>query len=367
MSSTRSLLHLILLLLAYYYSTHTTANGGNGTTTQCLPDHSSSLLQLKHSFHNPKLPSWQHGTDCCHWEGVGCDRASGQVITLDLGDRNLRSTSGLSPAIFNLTSLTNLSLSGNDFGLTSLPGFGFERLIELLSLDLYNACFAGQIPIGIAHLKNLRSLDLSYNNLYLQDPSFQTVIANLSNLRELYLDRVGILSSKANWSVALADSVPLLQNISLSECELSSPIHHSFSRLRFLTMINLAYNEISGQVPGFFAEFSFLRDLALGENYFEGQFPTKIFQLENLSVLDLSNNFGLTVHLPDFSSGSNLEYLDLRGSNIFGAIPDPFVHLKSLKFLGLSSIEPPEQPTTSIANLTSLNGLWLSGSGVEKP
>ncbi|KAI5005117.1 hypothetical protein ZWY2020_032360 [Hordeum vulgare] len=139
MSSRRPQLPFILLLLAYYCSTHIAASGGNGTTVQCLPDQAAFLLQLKHSFYNPNLSSWQHGTDCCRWEGVGCNRASGQVIILDLSDRNLRSIGGLSPALFNLTSLRNLSLSGNDFGLTSLPRFGFERLIELLSLNLSNA------------------------------------------------------------------------------------------------------------------------------------------------------------------------------------------------------------------------------------
>lgn len=377
MSSRRPQLHLILLLLAYYCSTHTAASGGTGITVRCLADQASSLLQLKHSFHNPNLSSWQHGTDCCHWEGVGCDKASGQVITLDLSYRNLQSTTGLSPALFNLTSLTNLSLAGNGFGLTSLPNFGFERLTELLSLNLSNARLAGQIPIGIAHLKNLRTLDLSshtdtkgipYNVVHLQDPSFQTFVSNFSNLRDLYLDYVQILNGGSTWSASLADSVPLLNNLGLSSCGLDgTSIHPSFSRLRFLTTINLTYNKISGKVPGFFAEFPFLRDLILQANDFEGQFPTNIFLLKNLKLLDLSYNPSLYVQLPDFPPGNSLESLNLLMANFSGAIPDSFVHLKSLKLLGLSNIGSPKQRTTSIANLTSLNTLWLSDSGVEKP
>ncbi|KAM0861349.1 hypothetical protein ACQ4PT_045943 [Festuca glaucescens] len=363
MSYKRPQLHFILLLLlAYYFATRTAANGG--ITVQCLPDQAVSLLQLKRSFYNPNLSSWQQGTDCCHWEGVRCDRASGQVITLDLSDRNLESNGGLSPALFNLTSLTNLSLSGNDFGSTILPNFGFERLT---SLDLSNARLFGQIPTGGAHLKNLRTLDLSYNNMYLQEPSFQALVADMSSPRELYLDTVGILSNEATWSVGLADSVPLLQDISLYECGLSGPIHHSFSLLRFLATINLGYCGLSGHVPRFFAEFSFLRYLDLSANDFEGQFPTKIFQLEKLRYLDVSYNPSLSGKLPDFPPGNILESLNLRDTNFSGAIPDSFVHLKSLEFLGLSNVGSPKKPTTSIANLTSLNTLWLSGSGIEKP
>jgi Leucine-rich repeat (LRR) protein len=368
MSSRRPPLHFILLLLAYYCSTQIAANSGNGSTVRCLPDQASSLLRLKYSFHNPNLSSWQSGIDCCHWEGVFCDRASGQVITLDLSDRNLQSNGVLSPALFNLTSLTNLSLSGNNFGLTILPNFGFEQLTNLLSLDLSNARLFGQIPIGVAHLKNLLTLDLSNNNMYLREPSFEVLVANLSNLRELYLDTVGILSSEATWSVGLADSVPLLQDISLFQCVgLIGPIHHSFSQLRFLETINLGECGLSGHVPRFFAEFSFLKELNLLGNDFEGQFPAKIFQLENLRYLDVSSNPSLSVQLPDFLPGNNLESLNLMNTNFSGTIPDSFVHLKSLKFLGLSNIGCSKKPTTSIANLTTLNTLWLSGSGIDKP
>uniref|UniRef100_A0ACD5VDP0 Uncharacterized protein n=1 Tax=Avena sativa TaxID=4498 RepID=A0ACD5VDP0_AVESA len=280
MSSRRSPLHFILLLLlAYYCSTHAAANGG--ITVQCLPGEAASLLQLKRSFYNPNLSSWKHDTDCCHWEGVGCDKASGQVITLDLSDRNLQSNGGLSPALFNLTSLTNLSLAGNDFHQASLPNFGFEMLTELISVDASGTNLFGQVPIGIAHLRKLRKLDFSYNQLYFSEPSFQMVVGNLSNLRELYLDGVDISHDGKTWSSSLANSVPRLQYLSLSYCGLSGHIHSSFSRLQSLEIINLSQNSISGKVPEFLADHSSLSTLILSDNHFEGVFPTRIFQLKN--------------------------------------------------------------------------------------
>ena len=100
--------------------------------------------------------------------------------------------------------------------------------------------FFGQIPIGISCLKNLVTLDFSNNNhMYLQDPNFQTFMANLSNLRELRLDEVGISNGigGSTWSVALADFAPQLEILSLVMCGISGPIHHSFSRLHSLTEI----------------------------------------------------------------------------------------------------------------------------------
>ncbi|KAI5005121.1 hypothetical protein ZWY2020_032364 [Hordeum vulgare] len=251
--------------------------------------------------------------------------------------------------------------------MTNLPRFGFERLIELLSLNLSNTYISGQIPIGIAHLENLLTLDLSDNGLYLREPNFRTLIANMSNLRSLSLDTVQILSGGSTWSIALADSVPLLQDISLSWCGITGPIHYSFSQLRFLATINLEVNGISGQVPSFFAQFSFLRYLRLFDNDFEGHFPTKIFQLENLTYLDVSYNPSLSVQLPDFPPGNILGFLDLRETNLSVAIPNSLFHLDSLKALGLSTTGFPKHLITSIANLTSLEQLWLSGSGIEKP
>jgi hypothetical protein len=178
------------------------------TAAPCLPDQASSLLQLKASFIGDSLPSWQAGTDCCHhWEGVTCDVAFGRVISLDLGEFDLMS-SWLDPALFNLTSLRNLSLAFNDFRGASLPASGFERLTDIIHLNLSCTYFLGQIPVGIACLKNFVTIDLSVNyELYFGRPSFQVFMANMSNLRELYLDRVDLSSSGSTWSTVLADSI----------------------------------------------------------------------------------------------------------------------------------------------------------------
>jgi hypothetical protein len=86
---------------------------------------------------------------------------------------------------------------------------------------------------GISKLTNLVSLDLSTRFTYTDDdpgdypwsgspnnlwePNFQTLVANLSNLRELYLDFfVSISPSTAeDCFKALANSVPHLQVLSL--------------------------------------------------------------------------------------------------------------------------------------------------------
>ena len=183
----------------------------------CHPNQAEALLQLKKSFSFgtstiSRLLSWRHDTDCCLWEGVGCDKSTGNVTVLDLNNRGL-SSNGLDPSIFSLTSLRRLDLSMSNFAgyrpdnsmwSDNIHALGFERLALLTHLNLSMSGLHGQIPLGISKLVNLISLDLSssvdYNYDYLgitgirkslgrfeypQKSNFNTLLANLSNLREL--------------------------------------------------------------------------------------------------------------------------------------------------------------------------------------
>uniref|UniRef100_K4A399 Uncharacterized protein n=1 Tax=Setaria italica TaxID=4555 RepID=K4A399_SETIT len=360
-------LHNLLVLLLFIGCLFIDAAAKLNTTAPCLPDQASSLLRLKASFIGDNLPSWQAATDCCHWEGVTCDMAFGRVISLDLSEFHHLMSSRLDPALFNLTSLRNLSLASVDFRGVSLPAFGFERLTDIIYLNLSDTGFMGKIPIGIACLKNLVTIDLSYNyELYFERPSFQTIMANMSNLRELYLDEVGLQNIGSDWSTVLADSVPQLQILSLPWCGLSGSIHPSFSRLRSLTVINLRYNDgLTGKVPEYFSELSSLTILDISGSQFEGQFPTKIFQLKSLRTLDLSWNPMLSVRLTYFPAGNNLEVLNLEGTNFTMGIDNELFSLISelpaLDYLRLTGSDLENPVLSWVSNLTQLTNLVLEG------
>lgn len=295
---------------------------------------------------------------------------------MDLGGRNLRSRRGLHPALFDLTSLRNLSLRGNDFMGESLPSTGFELLSEMVHLDIADTNFSGQIPIGVARLSKLVHLSAEAgggdpSRLVLKEPSFEALVANLGNLRELRLHGVDIISvNRETWSVALASSTPGLQILSLSSCGLSGPIHRSFSRLRSLVEISLPGNRIAGKVPEFFAGFTSLSTLDLRDNDFEGQFPAKVFRLKNLKVLMVSGNSRLSGHLVSFPVENRLEMLGLKGTNFSDdGFPASIVNLKSLSFLTLTT-QGTSKHLPFIGKLPSLDTLVLQGSsssGLQEP
>nr|CDM86813.1 unnamed protein product [Triticum aestivum] len=384
-------IHLVALFtLIQLYSLGPSTSHAHGATASsvCRTDQAAALLQLKQSFifdySTTTLPSWEPGTDCCQWEGVGCDDGvsddGGGVTVLDLRGCSFYSY-GLHAVVFNLTSLRYLDLSMNDFGGTRIPPAGFEKLTKLTHLKLSCSGLYGQIPIAIGKLTNLVTLDFSdehnidvsytspsysaflsgYNKLLLRGPSLETLLANLTNLRELYLDGVDISSSGEEWCNGLGKVVPYLQVLSMADCHLQGPIHSSLSNLRSLTTVNVHDNEISGVVPEFFTDFLNLSVLQLADNSFSGWFPQTIFQLKNIRVLDVSGNSQLSGHLPEFPNGSSFETLNLQSTNFSGIKMSSFSNILSLRELGFDGRSIFVDHTDLLFNkLNSLQNLQLS-------
>jgi hypothetical protein len=327
----------LLLFLAQLHSLDTSSTHGRVNLTHhsapslCLPDQASALLKLKQSFSfdaysTTTLPSWQAGTDCCLWEGVGCSNSSGHVTALNLGgfDLNIKR---IDPAFFNLTSLRLLDLSMNHF--SDILSVGFERLTLLTHLNLSGSTIEGQsqIPAGIGKLTKLISLDLSrisgisdttsYKVVALSEYRFHDLVANLTNLRELILDEVQISSRSEDCFKALAKSTPHLRVLSLEFCSLTGHIDRSLSKLHHLVKINLNSND--GMTPGPFPEFIMnflnLSVLQLSRINLEGWFPRGTFQSKSLKVLDVSYNPNLLGQIPIFSNASSLEILRLHMTN----------------------------------------------------
>ncbi|XP_078169637.1 uncharacterized protein LOC144564020 [Carex rostrata] len=356
-------LHLYLYTLLIILSSLLLPSACATTSVSCLPDQSSSLLQLKRGFSYSDLTSWQPGTDCCHgWEGVSCDKATGHVTALDISNLNIEGN--LSAAIFNLTSLQHLNLAYNDFSQNVIPAHGFEKLTMLTYLNLSNTDFSGQIPIAIANLTSLISLDLSckfFGVLKLHEPNLRILVSQFGNLRELYLDSVDISENGTEWCRALSESVPLLQVLSMCGCNLSGPIEPSLSQLGSLTVLHLSDNSLKTQIPDYFAEFP-LKELLLDGCDLEGMFPDEIFHIPTLTKLDLSFNGELFGTLPNFPIVNSLESLVLDETNFFGSIPDSIGNLRNLSELSLSDCNFSGQIPSSMEKLRKLPKLELSNN-----
>ncbi|XP_054819714.1 receptor-like protein Cf-9 [Prosopis cineraria] len=313
----------------------------------CNSHDSSALLQFKHSFslnHSasimcdeyfddsflytvhfknssyPKTASWGNDSNCCLWVGAMCDSMLGHVIGLDLSCSWLQGQLHPNNTLFQLSHLQILNLAYNDFS-GSLISSQFGELSTLTHLNLSSSAFTGEIPFEIAYLSKLVSLDLSLNGFYsfdekwsplrLEPSTWEKLILNMTDLRELALNYV-------NMSSISPSSLSLLMNLSSS-----------------LISLKLHYTELQGNIT------------------------SDIFCLKNLQKLDLSGNINLNGQLPRSNWSSPLSLLDLEGCGFGGPIPLCFGNLTQLIDLNLGSNKFSGE-ISFLSNLVHLTSLRLS-------
>ncbi|KAK8993186.1 hypothetical protein V6N11_033289 [Hibiscus sabdariffa] len=309
---------------------------------QCESHQQVLLLRLKESLNSSlslKLGNWNPSTDCCSWGGITCD-GSGRVIGLDLSSQSISGAVDGSNSLFHLRHLQQLNLAYNrlDFSFPS----GFHKFPNLSCLNLSNSGFKGQIPAEISRLGSLVTLDLSVSSfvsiespLKLENPNLRMLVQNLTRLRSLHLDGVKISARGKEWCRALS-SVPNLQVLSMSNCDLSGPIDDSLQNLKNLSVIHLDRNKLSAVVPAFLAQLSNLTSLRLSGCGLHGRFPSEILQVRTLQSLEITDNGELHGHLPEFHHNCSLRILVLSRTKFFGSLPSSISNLDQLVYLDLS-------------------------------
>ncbi|XP_051131570.1 putative leucine-rich repeat receptor-like serine/threonine-protein kinase At2g24130 [Andrographis paniculata] len=304
-------------------------------------DPQNSLLSWRSSY-----PSSAHNlSQVCEWSGVGCDANKNRVVELNLSHKSLHGT--ISPALFNLSELQILDLSGN--------------------------FFQGWIPVEIGSLSNLVELSLSTNLLVGKIP------AELGFLKELVYLNLG--SNKLSGEIPTSlfcNGSSSLQYLDLSNNSLTGeiPLDNGCDQLKELKYLLLWSNRLVGEVPLALSNSSKLEWLDLEQNLLTGELPYEVFaSMSHLKFLYLSyNNFsshnGNTDLNPFFASlvnSSNLQEIDLAGNNLGGELPSIIGDLSALVQINLDSnlIHGPIPPQISrLVNLTLLNlsNNFLDGS-----
>ncbi|QHO27057.1 Receptor-like protein [Arachis hypogaea] len=378
---------LTLLLLIIHTPSYTSSSS---VLPLCNHDDSSNLFQFKNSFavntsffehlwwrwqaefycsSYPKTASWNNNTDCCEWDGVTCDTTSGHVIGLDLSCSMLKGELNSNSTLFHLTHLQQLNLAYNDLSASPLSS-RIGDLAALTHLNLSNSALGGDIPFTISHLSKLFSLDLSrtetldemgYSKLRIDPSTWNKLILNTTNLKELVLDEVNMSSigesslsllmnlSSSLVSLSLRDTklhgnfpigilgLPNLQELTLSDnqdLKVELPKSNWSTPLRILYLTDTVF---SGEIPDSIGHLKSLNQLSLGSCQFDGLVPLSLWNLTQLTVLGLAEN---TLHGEIPSLLSNLKHLtvlDLSANNFNGHIPDVFHNLTKLESLSLDS------------------------------
>ncbi|CAN1813390.1 Receptor-like protein 33 [Linum perenne] len=308
----------------------------------------------------------------------------------------------------SLTLLDTLDLSNNHLQ-GPIPRSIFE-LPSLGILSLSSNRFRGSVQLSWIHTpQNLTWLDLSYNNLTVDAsinnsstsstfPHLQFLGLSSCNLR--IFPELGNLSEL--WDLDLSDSningvVPrwIMESTTLGYLNLSHnnlvgfEIHRfSFSRLQLLDMhdnqfegnlpfipspsspiyIDFSHNHFSGTFPTEFFNNQYFPAffLSLSNNRFTGIIPTSICNLDNLEVVDFSNN-NLNGTIPSCLSKdlNHLSVLDLGGNMLSGKIPDTFQASCALQTLDLSNNQLEGRIPKSLENCTKLEVLDVGNNKIS--
>lgn len=323
----------------------------------------SILVSLKQAFEysSPLLNSWNasNSSSLCFWTGIQCDQNGKSVVSLDISNLNL--SGSLSPAITQLHTLRNISVSGNGFSGVFPPqihklarlqclnisnnhfngslNWDFSQLKDLLVLNAYDNDFSGSLLLGLTQLPKLKHLDLGGN--YFSGnipPSYGSMeqlnyfslagndlggyipaeLGNLTNLEQLYL---GYFNEFDGGIPPELGKLMNLVHLDLSSCGLEGSIPPELGNLKKLDTLFLQTNQLSGPLPPQIGNLSSLKSLDLSNNELEGEIPLEFSQLNELSLLNLFIN-KLHGEVPYFIQElPKLEVLKLWQNNFTGSIP----------------------------------------------
>ncbi|KHN39566.1 Receptor-like protein 12 [Glycine soja] len=295
-----------------------------GVSAHIVEDQQQSLLKLKNSLkfkneNSTKLVSWNSSIDCSEWRGVTCDK-EGRVIGLDLSGESINGGLDNSSTLFKLQNLQQLNLAANNLG-SEIPS-GFNKLKRLTYLNLSHAGFVGFLP-------------------------------------DKYMDGVSVSAQGNEWCNALLQ-LHSLQELGMSNCNLSGPLDPLLTRLENLSVIRLDQNNLSSSVPETFADFQNLTTLHLSSCELTGIFPDKIFKVATLSDIDLSFNYHLYGSLPEFSVNGPLRTLIVRDTEFSGSIPASINNLRQLFVIDTSNCYFNGTLSSSMSRLRELTYLDLS-------
>ncbi|XP_047940253.1 receptor-like protein EIX2 [Salvia hispanica] len=227
----------------------------------------------------------------------------------------------------NITSLTLLDLSSNNFHSIEIPKWIFG-LHNLHFLDLRNNSFIGPIPAN-SNATKLKYINLSFNFLNSTVPSW---LYSCIDLEFVVLDFNFLAGAVPAGFTKLCKT----RRLSLSNNNFQGNISDLFGNmsecfLESLEVLDFQLNQISGQLIDQLGEFKSLKYLNLNKNLLTGPIPASIGKLSSLKVLGLGGN-KLTQSLPhSLGQLCNLEIIYLFDNKLEGVVTETlFANLTKL-------------------------------------
>ncbi|CAD6268175.1 unnamed protein product [Miscanthus lutarioriparius] len=367
------LLRLLLPFLFFFSFIDVPPAAAATTTTMQSPpltDTQKSIMNDIASLVNSESASantrWNAADNPCKWTGISCRNSSSfsAVTSISLSNYGL-SDSSIFAHLCRLGTLQSLDLSRNSFTNLSAQFFANSSCSMkegLQSLNLNTNQLANSLS-DLSHFPQLEVLDLSFNSF-----ASRNLSADLG-----YFPKLRSFNASTN---KLSGDVPTsmvgsLLELVLSGNQLSGSIPLGLFRYENLTLLDLSQNYLTGPVPDEFMSLPKLETLLLSGNKLIGEIPASLSNVTTLSRFAANQNYltgpiasWITKHVCNTLSMTSLE---LDGNQLIGNIPPELGGCKSLSLLNLASNNLNGSVPDSIGKLDKLVVLKLQKNNLSGP
>lgn len=325
----------------------------------CSTQERSALFQFRKKIQDPNklLNNWI-GKECCRWDGIVCNNNTNgvvHVVELDLSRYYqvcstlpcLSFLGLLDPSLLFLKHLKHLDLKGLRFiqspDQVSRPNLILEFISEfhdLRYLSVFETHLSGIIPSKILSLSRIKHLDLSMNQLKLQNGG--SLFSNLSSLNYLDMSEISLMNT-SGWLESL-NALPSISIIRLEFCDIGSISDSVLPHLNFSSLKKL--------------------DLSNNPRMIDSGFPDWLFSLPNIEDLNFKSVVSIAIGFPSgIQNLRKLRSFDFSYNHFVGSIPESLGNFSvHLRVINLYNNKLNRSIPKSIGNLRFLEKIDLSGN-----